>query len=99
LSKQNEFVYRKTFYGCFKSFGIIRKVSYVGREVVENPDAKVVDNVSIMYLATVKHSRVENNFSFGSLGRVYCGRPKAEGKLQYAANLCMNKICPNPRNH
>jgi hypothetical protein len=34
----------------------------VGREVVENLDAKVMDNVSIMYLPTVKHSRVENNF-------------------------------------
>jgi hypothetical protein len=71
----------------------------MGREAAENLDAKVVDNVSTTYLSTVKYSRGENNFPFGSLGRVYCGRPKAEGKFQYAANLDINKICPNQRSH
>jgi hypothetical protein len=71
----------------------------MGRETVENLDAKVVDNVFTMYLPIAKYSRGKNNLPFESLGRVYSGRPKAEGKLKYAANVGINKTCPIPRSH
>ena len=71
----------------------------MGRKAVENLDARVMDNISTTNLPTVKYSRGKNNLPFGSPGRVYSGRPKAQGKFQYAANLGINKICPNPRSH